>query len=624
MRPRHTFFVNIVAIAISVCIVAPLLAVPLTARAYSSVQETGPSLIVQIFNSIKNALSSAANYLNSTNINSLVLKEYVLDPLANFAAQAIIRAMTNQIIGWIQGRNSGFIENINEELLFQVDQAGGEFLNQLTGINLCGNISAFLNITLRLPGLRQRLQCSVTDIVRNVQNFYNNFSQGGWPAFIRISLEPQNNPYGAYFIALDAKIAYENRAKQRVEKGFAIGKGFLGFETRNQVCENVAPEATADILAGSAELGAVGVEIQSSPNLRSSSEQVRNSSAGRIQTCRTVTKTRTPGEVFAEGLKNSVYAGLDSAKLADEINEAIASILTAFLTQVISKSSGGGGGVFDRDLTTTLPPVQLSENPSIAFFTSAIDRPLLQLQQLQVDKGREIANLDFRIFRLSIDIALIRKSCEEPGTLPNIPCDQARIATLESEKTALETEKAGLATKMRGLDTMVSRLVNFRNRGFNETDPGRLQSINSELNGILLEATRAIQDAAEGSGPTVRASDNGVDNLIESTTLASTHAGTGIQLYERKISLIAASTSATSTNITLITASTSIPASLQSLRNVFQIRRTELAGLLDNLTASRLDLLSARDAGRPLTEIISRTLQHIVDINRKVAEALGI
>ncbi len=181
------------------------------------------NLIVNTSSKISTGISAALNAVTAKESTLIVLKEYVLDPLANVAAQTIIRAMTNQILGWIQGEDVGFVQNLDQEFRRAADAAGGELLNQITGLNLCGNIGAFLNITLRTPGLRQRLECTVTDIVRNLEGFYENFQQGGWPAFIRITLEPQNTAAGAYLFALDAKVQAENRAKElRKGSGLAV------------------------------------------------------------------------------------------------------------------------------------------------------------------------------------------------------------------------------------------------------------------------------------------------------------------------------------------------------------------------------------------------------------------
>src|SRR3989338_2364359 len=160
------------------------------------------------------------------------IKEWILKPVIRIIIRAILQATTQQIVSWIQGgngKNVGYVKNLEQAARREADAAGGEFLNKLTGLNLCGNIGAFLNITLRTPGLQQRLECTVTDIVRNVNSFYRDFERGGWPAFIKVSLEPNNNPYGAYLIALEAKVQAENRARERIERGVSPSQPFLGF-----------------------------------------------------------------------------------------------------------------------------------------------------------------------------------------------------------------------------------------------------------------------------------------------------------------------------------------------------------------------------------------------------------
>lgn len=192
------------------------------------------------------------------------LKKWILDPAARVVIRALLQATTQQIVSWINndgGKNVGYVKNLEQALRREADLAGGEFLNNLSGINLCGNLRAYLNITLRTPPLQQRLGCSVTDIVRNVDNFYRDFQQGGWPAFIRISLEPQNNPYGAYMIALDAKIQAESIKQEQVKLASVTGKGYLGF--RVPVRKNCSTRPSQNVRPGTGGEGSIGVN----PNL---------------------------------------------------------------------------------------------------------------------------------------------------------------------------------------------------------------------------------------------------------------------------------------------------------------------------------------------------------------------
>ena len=103
-----------------------------------------------------------------------------LDFLWREIASILIRVLTNSIIAWIQGDgggNVGFVGNFENEFRRQVDGRAGEFLNNLAGVNLCGNIGLYLQISLRTyPGFRDYFSCTLTDIVDNVEDFFTDFS----------------------------------------------------------------------------------------------------------------------------------------------------------------------------------------------------------------------------------------------------------------------------------------------------------------------------------------------------------------------------------------------------------------------------------------------------------------
>src|SRR3990167_8671026 len=169
------------------------------------------------------------------------IKEYTLDILVATARNAALQTITRSIVSWIQGGGGNFIQNLEQELGRQLDLQLGEFLNKLAGINLCGNIGFYLNLNFRSPLLssnrnfQQQLQCSLSDIVGNVQNFFSNFYDGGWPAFIRISLIPSQNYYGAYLITHDLKLDQELSLVNSIQKNFLAGKVFLGIQDCQQV-----------------------------------------------------------------------------------------------------------------------------------------------------------------------------------------------------------------------------------------------------------------------------------------------------------------------------------------------------------------------------------------------------
>lgn len=267
----------------------------------------------------------------AVNTETVAQKQTIINILARIAIAALIRAFTNQLIGWIQndgGSNVGFVSDLTGELRREADVEGANFLNNLTGVNLCGDIGAALKITLRSPtSLQQRLGCTVTEIVSNVNDFYQDFSNGGWPAFLKIGLEPQNNPYGAYLIALDAKVAAEASARDGLLQRFLAGSGFQGTLDTVKVCAPVLPQGPGQ---------AVGEE------------------------CHYERKIKLPGSAVAGLLPPTIMSDLNYLYAAREIDDAIIAVANALIGKVISSAVSisrgdegerdAGPGIFDEEL----------------------------------------------------------------------------------------------------------------------------------------------------------------------------------------------------------------------------------------------------------------------------------
>ncbi len=368
--------------------------------------------------------TAIATGITAQGTTSLELKEYILDLIARVVAATLIRTMTNQVVGWIQGgSNVGFVANLDQEFRKAADQAGGEFLNKITGLNLCGDIGAYLKISLRVPtGLRSRLQCSLTQIVTNLESFARRFQNGGWKAFFALELQPQNNLTGAYLIALDAKINAETTARKRIEVGTKAGAGFLGFRVPKQVCEFV-------------------------PNFSGGNEPEK--------LCHTEYVTKTPGRLVSDTLSKTMNIGYDFAVVADEIDESITVIVTALLQKLISSTfeiidgsgevTGGGEGIFDPGLSNiSIPIIDLQNNGVFVEIYENLfiaDAALRSLDGTLIQKRRalfaarthggtdtileqEIAGLEAKkadILTSKFDLLLLRRSFMSILESPEIP-----------------------------------------------------------------------------------------------------------------------------------------------------------------------------------------------------------
>ena len=519
---------------------------------------TGDTSPTSILTSVKSALSAAFNAITSKSAAMQTFKEYVLDPLAYIAAQTLIRTMTNQMLGWIQGKdNSGFVENLEDELFKAADAEGGALLNSLLPINMCGNIGAFLQLSLRAPvSLRQRLECTLTDIVENVENFYNDFEQGGWPAFIGINLRPQNNPYGAYLIALDAKIEAETKRQRATETNLLKGKGFLGFRVpRETNCQPLDPGDAAAIK----QLGPLTGQKLVEPT-----GDIGESTAS---LCDITYDEKTPGTVFADSLSGIVGSDQRRAELADEINEGISQIVFAFLQQVITASTGGGGGIFGSDSRPKLAPLSTAISPAQAGFaptylTDRTDDLALRLQATQqiLDDGiARIKDLDKQITAIEAELARLQAACDEEKKQrgeEELCSQQGQINNLnkqlagDSETPGLNTRKSEQMTHLQRVNNDLASLLTVRNsilKAIAEADATRVQNLNTQLSGITGDAEQMIQTV--GGPVTGLAGENTVLNFIAMIDKARDRAAGMPAFLEQKI----AAEPATATKATLTT-----------------------------------------------------------------------
>jgi hypothetical protein len=112
--------------------------------------------------------------------------------------------------------------------------------------SVAGSRSSPFSIDIRIalafkyrPNIPQRYACTITTIIKNYKNAVEgatlngftagDFKQGGWPAFVSMTTEPQNNVYGAYLSA-ESELSWRvASAKAEQKDEISAGKGFLSW-----------------------------------------------------------------------------------------------------------------------------------------------------------------------------------------------------------------------------------------------------------------------------------------------------------------------------------------------------------------------------------------------------------
>ena len=267
------------------------------------------------------------------------------DGIAWQMAQVVLQELTSSVVNWINSGFEGspaFLTNPEGFFLDAADQATGAFIANAGPLSgLCSPFSLDIRLSLALgqASTYNRYTCTLGTIIKNsrggggvnvsvdqspngatlgditsgdvlnksgaisvngssVNGFMSgDYSQGGLPAFLALTTEPQNNAFGA---SLQAQSDLQMRvlAKQNaINNDLNRGGGFLSW----QKCQNVP-----------------------------------DSSGGGSSASRQVCRTETPGSVISASLNKELGVPTDRLNLTNSINQIVSALFSQLITRVLS------------------------------------------------------------------------------------------------------------------------------------------------------------------------------------------------------------------------------------------------------------------------------------------------
>jgi hypothetical protein len=291
--------------------------------------------VIDPVNLVQNVLSTISQYGSQMLAYSDNYKEYVLDPLVSIMAEMLIQQMTASVVNWINSGFEGspsFIQNPGAFFLDIADQTTGAFIGQDLA-DLCSPFSIDLRIALSFkyrPSAQKRYACTLSTIISNSKDAIENasingftagdFKQGGWPAFVSLTTEPQNNIYGAY-IQADSDLSFRVASKQVQQKDeLNQGKGFLSW--RN--CDGITQSSPTPINGGTYD-ELTGRFVVSGDDIVDKS----------------ICPVSTPGSSIANILEKQLDIPVEKLGLADEIGEIVNALFAQLATQVLQQGLSG-------------------------------------------------------------------------------------------------------------------------------------------------------------------------------------------------------------------------------------------------------------------------------------------
>ncbi|HEX2792769.1 MAG TPA: hypothetical protein VHO23_03585 [Candidatus Paceibacterota bacterium] len=257
-----------------------------------------------------NLIQTTASALAVVGINS---KEFLLDPIAWAVSRIAIQTLVRSTVNWINSGFEGspaFVTDLQRNLLRLGDIVASKFVDELAGQIIttpyAEEISAAVRVGYYLSTgntpFYVRYPYTLSTYSDDPAAFLGgDFSQGGYNALFSTIVNPQNNPYGAYQLALNELNERLTTAQNTRKDELNWGDGFLSFRD----CQ-----------------GGDNIEVQ----LAGGNDCF-------------ATSIKTPGSVIAPRINEALGLGEKSLVTADEIDE----IVGALFQQLVGRVLGSGG-----------------------------------------------------------------------------------------------------------------------------------------------------------------------------------------------------------------------------------------------------------------------------------------
>lgn len=247
------------------------------------------------FDALLNGLTSSEMATNAANWASQ-LAQWAKDELAKSMRDQIVKAIVNEInkqtVEWIQGKGKprfvtdwkGFVQKAGTEAVNQT-------ISQSKLADLCTPFAPQLRVALipETKPISQTARCTISDIVKNVQGFYDNFQNGGWLAYGE-AIKPQNNLYMQLVSFNDETTVKAGISQEASKQDAAAGSGFLSVSA----CEESNDQELYNQCV-----------MNSGPGMTPEQDSACRTYAAGAATC-TKSTIQTPGDAVAGTVKNLI------------------------------------------------------------------------------------------------------------------------------------------------------------------------------------------------------------------------------------------------------------------------------------------------------------------------------
>ena len=292
-------------------------------------EEVPTSIQAPVAEDIKKTEKNSAETLKTvteTNANDTCLKS-----IGRVVIKMLLQKLTTETVSWINGGYEGSPLFIQDPGAFFRDIEKDQILKFTSEINdpvlypfgkefIKSTVSSFNN------KFANNAQYSLNSVIQknnpayNATTFSADFSQGGWAAWDALTQNPANNPLGFALIA-------SNEIGKRIEDTTSLASGSL-----QQSGGYLGVEKCAD-----------PQDVTKEEDSKAILEQAESKGPYEYRRCTGGFKLVTPGKMVADAATNTVNYPNNNLLKAEDLNDAVAAILDAMLSQFSSGVMSSNG-----------------------------------------------------------------------------------------------------------------------------------------------------------------------------------------------------------------------------------------------------------------------------------------
>ncbi len=320
----------------------------------------------------------------------------------------------------------------------------------------------------------------------------NDFTQGGWPAYLSFTTVPMNNPYGAFMYAQAGVQSAVANAQGTKRFDVTLGSGFLSTQ-KEQNCNNVqlSPEAPPP----STEGGKKSVTVVGGGENEETNQVVS------YRVCNLVNVT--PGTAVAQSLDKALGANTQSLIDAKTWDESISAIVSALITHVLYtglSSLNNSGAGYQSNFSSTISSLSSSAGQDLA---QQIENAKAAPQAIIAAEQQNISNVQsaktavqgLKQCWLTATSSDKVTAGHDPFTAEQITLAGQNVSNQDPILQSLDSRLTAYQASLQIANTSMATLAQYLTQAQNVTDLTTVQSLTSSF--VSYSLSRQLPNASD-------------------------------------------------------------------------------------------------------------------------------